>query len=159
MCLVLIFDSDLINCELIICLSLKGTIATRWTGLGKLLNFVGQPAIGAVYGMEKRNLEPTLGVLKERVGLMRDRLPSIVLYMSSNKSTVVGIQREIKSARTEQTWSSHVLYRDAVIKDVVHPSRVMPRCSIFAFLLFCRVYFDLSSEVAEIWSSLTPSCL
>ena len=76
---VLIIDTNLIELCSIICLSLNATVAKRWTGLGKLVKFVGQPAFDAVYGMEKRNLEPALGVFKECEGLMPDRLSGIVL--------------------------------------------------------------------------------
>ena len=96
MCPILIFDSDLIECEFSIRLSLTGIVAKRWTSLGKLVKFVGQPAVDVVYGMEKRSLEPTLGVFKECEGLMPDRLSGIVIYMSGNKSTILGIKREIK---------------------------------------------------------------
>ena len=98
MCPVLIFDSNLIGHEFIICLSLKGTVAKRCTGLGKLVEFVGQPAVDAVQRMETRSL--ALSVFKECEGAMRDRLSGIVLSMSGNKSIVLGIKREIKSALT-----------------------------------------------------------
>ena len=71
---------------------LKVTVAKRWARLGKLVKFLGQPAVDAVYGMEERDVEPALGVFKECEGLMPDRLSSrlsgIVLYMSGTKSTV-----------------------------------------------------------------------
>ena len=66
---------------------LKVTVAKRWAGLGKLVKFIGQPAVVAIYGMEKRDVEPALGVFKECEGLMPDRLSSIVLYMSGTKSS------------------------------------------------------------------------
>ena len=90
---------------------LKVTLARRWAGLGKLVKFFGQPAIEAVYGMEKRDVEPALGVFKECEGLMPDRLSSIVLPMLGTKSSVLGIKREIKLARVEQLWSWHVSLR------------------------------------------------
>ena len=48
MCPLLSSESDLIEHEFIICLPLKGTVAKRWTGLGKLVKFVGQLAVDAV---------------------------------------------------------------------------------------------------------------
>ena len=75
--------------------------------------------------MEKRDVEPALGVFKECEGLMPDRLSSIVLYMSGTKSTVLGIKREIKLARVEQLWGLHVLHPDAVTEGFVHESRGM----------------------------------
>ena len=104
---------------------LKVTIAKRWAGLGNLVKFIGQPAVDAVYGMEKRDVEPALGVFKECEGLMPDRLSSIVLYMSDTKSSVLGINREIKLASVEQLWSWHVLHPDAVTEGFVHESRRM----------------------------------
>ena len=71
---------------------LKVTVAKRWAGLGKLVTFIGRRAVAAVYGMEKRDVEPALGVFKECEGLMPDRLSSIVLYMSGTKSIVLGIK-------------------------------------------------------------------
>ena len=50
-------------------------------------------------------MEPTLGVFKECEGLMPGRLSGIVLYMCGNKSTILGIKRKFKIARTEQLWS------------------------------------------------------
>ena len=93
---------------------LKFTVAKRWAGLGKLVKFIGQPAVDAVYGMEKRDVEPALGVFKACEGLMPDRLSSIVLYMSGTKSSVLALKREIKLATIEQLWSWHVLHRDAL---------------------------------------------
>ena len=81
---------------------LKVTLAKCWAALGKPLKFIGQPAADAVYGMEKRDVEPALGVFKECEGLMPDRLSSIVLCMSGTKSTVRGFNCEIKLARVEQ---------------------------------------------------------
>ena len=89
---------------------LKVTVAKRWAGLSKLVEFIGQPAVDAFYGMEKRDVEPVLGVFKECEGLMPDRLSSIVLYMSGTKSSVLGIKREMKLARVEQLWGWHVLH-------------------------------------------------
>ena len=91
----------------------------------KLVKFIGQPAVDAVYGMEKRDVEPALGVFKECEGLMQDRLSSIVLYMLGTKSTVLGIKREVKLARVEQLWGWHVLHPDAVTEGFVHESRGM----------------------------------
>ena len=102
---------------------LKVTVAKRWAGLGKLVKFIGQPAVDAVYGMEKRDVEPAPGVFKECEGLMPDRLSSIVLYMSGTKSTILGIKREINLARVEQLWGWHVLHPDAVNEGFVHESR------------------------------------
>ena len=65
---------------------LKVTVSRRWAGLGKLVKFIGQPAVDAVYGMEKRDVEPALGVFKDCEGLMPDMLSGIVLYMSGTKS-------------------------------------------------------------------------
>ena len=94
--------------------------------MGKLVKFIGQPIVDAVYGMEKRDVEPALGVFKECEGLMPDRLSSIVLYMSGIKSTVSkGIKREVKLARVEQLWGWHVLHPDAVTEGFVHESRGM----------------------------------
>ena len=53
---------------------LKVTVSRRWAGLGKLVKFIGQPAVDAVYEMEKRDVEPALGVFKECEGLMPDIL-------------------------------------------------------------------------------------
>ena len=83
--------------------------------------------------MEKRDVEPALGVFKECEGLMRDRLSNLVLYMSGTKSTVQGIKREVKSARVEQLWSWHVLHPDAVTEGFVDESRGM--------LIYSEVYF------------------
>ena len=121
---------------------MKVTVSRRWAGLGKLVKFIGQPAVDEVYGMEKRDVEPALGVFKECEGLMPDRLSGIVLYMSGTKSSVLGIKREIKLARVEQLWSWHVLHPDAVTEGFVHESRGMPTFSA----LFCTVSgsdFDL----------------
>ena len=104
---------------------LKVTVAKHWAGLGELIKFIGQPALDAVYGMEKRDVETALGVLKECEGLTPDRLSSVVLYMSGNKSTVLGIKREIKLAKVEQLWGSHVLHPNAVNEGFVHESRSM----------------------------------
>ena len=60
------------------------------------MKFVGQPAVDAEYCMEKRSLEPALGVFKECEGPKPDKLSSMVLYMSGIKSTVLGIKHEIK---------------------------------------------------------------
>ena len=114
---------------------LKVTVSRCWAGLGKLVKFIGQPAVDAVYGMEKRDVEPALGVFKECEGLMPDRLSGIVLYMSGTKSSVLGIKREIKLARVEQLWSWHVLHPDAVTEGFVHESRGMPTYSAS----FCTV--------------------
>ena len=86
---------------------LKDTISRRWAGLGKLVKFIGPPAVDTVHGMEKRDVEPALGVFKECEGLMPKTLSGIVLYMSGTKSSVLGIKREIKLARVEQLWSWH----------------------------------------------------
>ena len=51
---------------------LKVTVAKCWAGLGKLVKFIGQPAVDAVYGIEKRDVEPALGVFKDCEGLMPD---------------------------------------------------------------------------------------
>ena len=105
---------------------LKVTVAKRWARLGKLVKFIGQPIVDAVFGMQKRDVEPALGVFKEWEGLMRDRLSSIVLYMSGTKSTVSkGIKCEGKLARVEQLWGWHVLHPDAVTEGFVHESRGM----------------------------------
>ena len=45
-------------------LCLKVTVAKRWAGLGKLVKFIGQLAVDAVYGMEKRMLNRRLGYSK-----------------------------------------------------------------------------------------------
>ena len=103
----------------------KVTVAKRWAGLGKLVKFIGQPAIDTVYGMEKRDVEPALGVFKECEGLMPNRLSSIVLYMSGTKSTILGIKREIKLARVEQVWGWRGLHSDAATEGFVHESRGM----------------------------------
>ena len=68
----LIIDTDLIEHDSIMCLSLKATIAKRWTGGGGggMVKFVGQPAFDVVYGMEKSSLDPAFGVFKECEGLM-----------------------------------------------------------------------------------------
>ena len=84
---------------------LKVTVSRRWAGLSKLVKLIGQPAVAAVYGMEKRDVEPALAGFKECKGWMPDRLSGIVLYMSGTKSSVLGIKREIKLARVEQLWS------------------------------------------------------
>ena len=104
---------------------LKVTVAKRWAGFGKLVKFIGQAAVDAIYGMEKRDVEPALGVFKECEGLMPDRLSSVVLYMSVTKSPVLGIKREIQLARVQQLWAWHVLHPDAVIEGFVHESRGM----------------------------------
>ena len=104
---------------------LKVTVAKRWAGLGKLVKFVWQPIVDAVCGMEKRDVEPALGVFKECEGLMSYKLSSIVLYMSGTKSTVLGIKREVKLARVEQLWGWHVLHSDALTEGFVHEARGM----------------------------------
>ena len=104
---------------------LKVAVAKRWAGLGKLVKFIGQPGVDAVYGMEKRDVEPALGVFKECEGLMQDRLSSILLYMSGTKSTVPEIEREVKLGRVEQLWGWHVLHQDVVTEGFVHESRCM----------------------------------
>ena len=123
MCQILPLDPNLIEPYFIICLSLKATTAKCWTRLGKLVKFVGQTAVHAVYHMEKRSPDLALGVFKECEDLMCDRLSSIVLHMSRNKSTILGIKREIKSAGAQQSWSQHVLLPDAITEGFVHPSR------------------------------------
>ena len=114
---------------------LKVTVAKRWARLGKLVKFIGQPAVDALYGMEKRDVEQALGVFKQCEGLMPDRLSSIVLYMSGTTTTVLGIKREIKLARVEQLWGWHVLRPDAVTEGFVHESRGM----LHYFALFCTL--------------------
>ena len=74
------------------------TVSRLSAGLGKLVKFIGQPAVDTVYGMEKRDVEPALVVFKECEGLMPDRPSGIVLYMSGTKSSVLGIKREINLA-------------------------------------------------------------
>ena len=103
---------------------LKVPVAKCWAGSGKLVKFIGQAAVDAIYVMEKRDVEPALVVFKECEGLMPDRLSSTVLYMSGTKSTVLGIKREIKLARVEQLWGWHVLHPDAFTEWFVHESRV-----------------------------------
>ena len=146
MCPILIVDTDLIEVYSIMCLSLKATVAKRWTGLGKLVKFVGQTVVDAdaVYGMEKRSLEPTLGVFKEPQGLLPDRVSGILPYMCGNKGTILGIKREIKIARTQELWVWHVLHPDAVAAGFVHPSRGMLLCCYFELMVFLHVYSDLS---------------
>ena len=124
---------------------MKVTVSRRWPGLGKLVKFIGQPAVDAICGMEKRDVEPLLGVFKECEGLMPDRLSGIVLYMSGTKSSVLGIKREIKLARVEQLWSWHVLHPDAVTEGFVHESRGM--------LTFCALFCTVSGSdfVVFIW--------
>ena len=95
--------------------------------------------------MEKRDVEPALGVFKELEGLMPDRLSSIVLYMSGTKSSLLCIKREIKLARVEQLWSWHVLHPDAVSEGFVHESR---RVLIYS-TLFCTL--SGSDFVVFIW--------
>ena len=135
---------------------MKVTVSRRWAGLGKLVKFIGQPAVDAVYGMEKRDVEPALGVFKECEGLMTDRLSGIVLYVSGLKSSVLGIKREIKLARLEQLWSWHVLHPDAVTEGFVHESRGMP---IFS-ALFCTVSgsdFDVFISMLTLsWTKFRP---
>ena len=114
---------------------LKVTVAKPWAGLGKLVKFIGQPAVDAVYGMEKRDVEPALGVFKECEGLMPDRLSSVVLYMWGTKSSVLGIKCEIKFARVQQLWSWHVLHPDAVTQGFLHGSRgVLTYSALFCTL-------------------------
>ena len=120
---------------LLVSCCLKVTVSRRWAGLGKLVKFIWQPSVDAVYGMEKRDVETALGVFKECEGLMPDRLSSIVLYMSGTKTLVLGIKREIKLARVEQLWSWHMLHPDAVTEGFVHESRGMLTFSA----LFCSV--------------------
>ena len=129
---------------------LKVTISRRWAGLGKLVNFIGQPHVNAVYGMEKRDVEPALGVFKECEGLMPDRLSGLVLYMSGTKSSVLGIKREKKLARVERLWSWHVLHPDAVTEGFVDESRGMPTFSA----LLCT---DSGSDVVVFILLLTLS--
>ena len=101
--------------------------------------------------MEKRDVEPALGVFKECEGLMPDKLPGIVLYMSGTKSSVLGIKREIKLARVEQLWSWHVLHRDAVTEGFVHESEGMPT--------FCALFCIVSGSDFDLFISLlTLSC-
>ena len=104
---------------------LKVNVAKHWAGLGKLVKFIGQLAVDTVYGMEKPDVEPALGVFKECEGLMPDRVSSIVLRMSGTKSIVLGITREMELARVEQLWGWHVLHPDAVTEGFVHESRGM----------------------------------
>ena len=114
------------------------------------MKFIGHPAVDAIYGMEKRDVEPALGVFKECEGLMPDRLSSIVLYMSVPKSTILGIKREIKLARVEQLWSWHVLHPDAVIEGFVHEFRGM--------LHYCASFRNLcGSDFVVLISLLTMS--
>ena len=132
------------------------TISRRWAGLGTVVKFIGQPAVDAIYGMEKRVVEPALGAFKECKGLMPDRLLGIVLYMSGTKSSVPGIKREIKLARVEQLWRWHVLHLDAVTEGFVHESRGMPTFSA----LFCTVSrsdFDLFISLLTLsWAKFRP---
>ena len=100
--------------------------------------------------MEKRDVEPALGVFKECEGSMRDRLSGIALYRSGTKSSVVGIKREIKLARVEQLWSWHVLPPDAVTEGFVYEFRGMPTFSA----LFCTIS---ASDFDLFISLLTPS--
>ena len=144
---VLIIDTTLIDHYFSICFSLNATVAKHCTRLGKPVNFVGQPAVDAVYGMEKSSLEPALGVFNEWEGLMPDRLSGIVLYMFGNKSTILGTKREIKIAQTEQCWSRHVLHPDAVIEGFVYPSTGMLLCCSFGLVLFLHVCSDSSSKL------------
>ena len=65
---VLIIDTNLIEHYSIICLSLKATVAKRCTGLGKLVKFVGQPAVDAVLCMAwKRQVWSLLWVFSRSV--------------------------------------------------------------------------------------------
>ena len=125
---VLIADNDLIGLYSIICFSLKAIVAKCCSGLRKLVKFVGQTVVDDVYGMESTVSEPALGIFKECESLMPDRLSSIVLYMSSNKSRILGIKGEIKIAQIEQLWSWLVLHPDAVIEGFVHPSSGILLC-------------------------------
>ena len=106
--------------------------------------------------MEKRDVEPALGVFKECEGLMPDRLSGIVLYMSGTKSSVLGIKREIKLARVEELWSWHVLHPDAITKGFVPESRGMPTfCA-----LFCTVtgsdFVVFISLLTMSWATFCP---
>ena len=125
---------------------LKVTVTKGWARLGKVIKFIGQQAVHAVYGMEKRDVEPALGVFKECEGLMPDRLPSIVFYMSGTKSSILGIKREIKLARVEQLWSWHVVHPDAVIEGFVHESRGM--------LAYSALFSTLSASDFVVFISL-----
>ena len=135
---------------------LKVTVYRRWAGLGKLVKFIGQPAVDTVYGMEKRDVEPGLGVFKECEGLMPDRLSGIVLYMSGTESSVLGIEREIKLVRAEQLRSWHVLHPDAVTEGFVHESRGMLTFSA----LFCIVsgsdFLVFISLLTLSWAKFRP---
>ena len=143
MCGVLLADTDFIELYSIICLSLKATIPKRWTEFGKLAKFVGQTAVDAVYGMEKRSFEPALGVLKEFEGLMPDRLCGIVLYMFGNESTILGIKCDFKIPQTEQLWSWHVLHPYATAEGFFHRSRGTLLCCYFGLMLFFTCVFPL----------------
>ena len=82
--------------------------------------------------------------------MIPNRLSGIVL----NKSTILGIKRDIKITRTQQLWSWHVLHFDAFTGGFVHPSRGMLLCCSFELMLFLHVYSDLWSKVDYILSSL-----
>ena len=120
---------------------LKVTVAKRWALLGKLVKYIGQPDVDAVYGMEKRDVEPAPGVFKECQGLMPDVVSSIVLYMSGTKSTVLRIKREIKFSRAEQLWIWHVLHPDAVTEGFVHESRGMLHYSALCVVVISWSFF------------------
>ena len=127
--------------------------------MGKLVKLIGQLAVDAVYGMEKRDVEPALGVFKECEELMPDRLSGIVLYVSGTKSSVPGIKREMDLARVEQSWSWHVLHPDAVTQGFVHESRGMLSFSA----LFCTVsgsdFVAFISLLTLSWAKFRPGPL
>ena len=135
---------------------LKVTGAKRWARLGKLVKFIAQPAVDAVYGMEKRDVEPALGVFKECEGLMPDRLSSIVLYTSGTKSLVLGIKREIELARVEQLWGWHVLHLEAVTEGFVHESRGMLHYSALFCTLSGSDFVVFISLLTLSWAKFRP---
>ena len=97
----------------------------RWSGVGRLVKYVGAAAIEAMAAMEKRGLYPSLGTFKDVEGIMLDRLWEIVGYMDGTKSTLSGLKKVIKDVEEAQMWSWHILHLDTVANGLVDISRGM----------------------------------
>ena len=100
--------------------ALQDTVRKAWFPIAAWVQVMGDKAVAAVDGLEKRGLPVKLHFWKCIEGLIPPDLEEVTQYMGSNNVSLPMITKKAKQLKAARLWEHHLCHPD---NDLVDPSR------------------------------------
>ena len=99
--------------------ALQDTVRKAWFPIAAWVQVMGDKAVAAVDGLEKRGLPVKLHFWECIEGLIPPDLEEVTQYMGSSNVSLPMITKKAKQLKAARLWEHHLCHPD---NDLVHPS-------------------------------------